>query len=341
MFTSRWKAIRRVALAAIVLYVLTAVASPAMASPSARADSASPARPAKPLTSAVVFARFWLHNIASKPGIAACNGKLYAAFTDNVSSSHSIYITSTATPTTTSSWPDPVPINEQSQQIAGPALACWQGHLYIAWAGTNSGHSLNTGYYTDGSPNLSNKHTFTDSTFDSPDIAPFSVDGRLYIVWRGTSNSTINVMSSPNGTTWDHKKTFGDTSPIGPSVAEFNGTHGDHVYISWHGTDVNEHVWTGWWDQNNPNVGLQDHTDTGRPSLHDVDLVAAGSFLFDVYITSEGQCIDTTQSTNGVNWDLPISYDPAVHDSATLFNGKIWVTFTNNGGGQFNIGQIP
>jgi hypothetical protein len=296
---------------------------------------AAPAHPAAPLGS-IDFAHQFNAISNAKPGIASCNGKLYVAWTSNTSPYH-IYISRSPNPTSTTSWTTPQKLNDTAQQTTGPSLVYWKSLLYIAWAGTDGATHLYVGYYTDGSPSLSNHKALPDSTLTTPDIAPYSVDGRLYIVWRGTNNTHLNVESSLDGLTWGHKKTFTGTSPLGPAIGEFKGTHGDNLYIAWHGTGTGiQWTWIGYWNQNLPSLGLQDHTNTGFAANFEPDLVAVGSLMYIVFggTTSSGP-LATVQSPDGTTWGRSTTYDEGNHVSATDHAGKIWVAYIPDSGLQW------
>ena len=64
----------------------------------------------------------------------------------------------------------------------------------------------------------------------SPSIA--SLNGRLYLAWKGDGNDNLNVMySTDNGATFGHKYTSPETSPQAPGLCAHNG----QLYITWKG----------------------------------------------------------------------------------------------------------
>jgi hypothetical protein len=121
--------------------------------------------------------------------------------------------------------------------IQTPALASFNGTIYIAWAGTDPGHTLNVAHAVNGA--------FTtpvtpfkggNNTNDGPALVAFN--GRLYLAWTGTdSGHTLNVASSPDGVSFDPPVTpykgQGQNSDWGPALASFNG----RLYLAWTGTD--------------------------------------------------------------------------------------------------------
>ena len=124
-----------------------------------------------------------------------------------------------------------VTLNETS--IDGPGLAFGNGHLFIAWAGMNVGHSLNVISSTD-LRSFSNKVTLSESSLFGPALA-FG-NGRLFLAWVGTDfNHSLNVMSSTDGKTFSNKVTLNESSFAAPALSFVNGK----LFLLWRGTDPN------------------------------------------------------------------------------------------------------
>jgi hypothetical protein len=71
---------------------------------------------------------------------------------------------------------------------------------------------------------------FSDTSPKNPSIA--SLNGRLYIAWKGDGNDNLNVMySSDNGATFGNKYISPETSPQAPALCAHNG----NLYIAWKG----------------------------------------------------------------------------------------------------------
>lgn len=330
--------VRRGLIAAAALCLLAAATGPVMAA------SAHAALPNSTLQNPHLFpssSGSGSSSTSGKPGIAACHGELYVAWTGSASPYHML-ISHTTTPTTPSSWSTPQVLNDSAIQTTGPALACYLNRLYIAWAGTDSSHHLNVGYYTDGNAALNSKHTLTDSTLVTPDIAPFSVNGRLYLVWKGTNNTHINLESSVDGATWDvagSKFTFVSTveSVFGPSITEFNCSSclsGDQMRVAW--TDYNAsgpmYVFTGWF---NGTTTLQDVANTFDQPNFEPDLVAVGTSLYDFYSNALGGDAQLTrgESPDGSYWFDSDWYNAgAPQDSATDYAGHAWLAYRLDAG---------
>src|SRR5579859_7082710 len=82
-----------------------------------------------------------------------------------------------------------------------PALATFNGRLFIAWKGNGNFH-LNVMSSHDGVTfDHATKITFDEFTPVGPALAAF--DGRLFLAWTGTDEfALLNVMSSADGVTW-------------------------------------------------------------------------------------------------------------------------------------------
>jgi len=71
---------------------------------------------------------------------------------------------------------------------------------------------------------------FHDTSPKTPVIA--SLNGRIYMAWKGDGNDNLNVMySDDNGVTFGHKYISPETSPEAPALCVHNG----NLYIGWKG----------------------------------------------------------------------------------------------------------
>jgi len=128
--------------------------------------------------------------------------------------------------------------------VAAPGLTWRDGDLYLAWAGTDSNHSLNLLKWRNTAsgptPNFTEKVTLGDSTEMQPaltDIEGFDVP---FLGWTGRdSNHHLNAMASyDNGATFGLKLIYSDLGEFGPALADLNGM----VYLAWTGRDSDHHV---------------------------------------------------------------------------------------------------
>ncbi len=145
----------------------------------------------------------------SSPAIAGFNDKIYMAVV-NGSSGDRIAITSSSDGG--AKFGNLVDFPERTNTT--PALATFDGRLYIAWRGTNSAHELNVESSTNG-VNWGDKVTLPESSIAGPALA--SVDGRLYISWTGTDPAhELNVESSADGVNFGNRVTLPESSSAGP-----------------------------------------------------------------------------------------------------------------------------
>jgi hypothetical protein len=80
------------------------------------------------------------------------------------------------------------------------------------------------------------KQTLSDTSPLSPSLA--SLNGDIFIAWKGDGNDNLNVMfSTNNGQTFGNKYTSGETSPQAPAICAHNGS----IFIAWKG-DGNDNL---------------------------------------------------------------------------------------------------
>ena len=79
---------------------------------------------------------------------------------------------------------------------AGPALAVFNGQVFMAWAGTDSNNTLNVAAASDGLHFGTPVTVGTNWSHASPTLAAFN--GKLYLAWQGARNS-IAIASSTDG----------------------------------------------------------------------------------------------------------------------------------------------
>lgn len=97
------------------------------------------------------------------------------------------------------------PLTTLSQNsVTGPALAVFNGKLYMAWTGTDNPNHLNVASTSDGI-NFTAPVTLPGNSSVSwagPGLAAFN--GKLYLSFTGGS-SLINIVSSSDGVTWGNQ----------------------------------------------------------------------------------------------------------------------------------------
>jgi|SRR5215472_1374191 len=128
-----------------------------------------------------------------------------------------------------------VQLNEFSPE--GPALAVFNGKLFIAWTGTDGNHSLNVAESSDGL-HFSNAVVFSGES-SIPTAAPSIVafNGKMYLYWTGGFQD-INVATSTDGLHYANKSLVESGGNVMTALGStaVAVAHG-HIYLSWAGTD--------------------------------------------------------------------------------------------------------
>jgi hypothetical protein len=101
----------------------------------------------------------------------------------------------------------------------GPDLGYFNGSILIAWT---TKYEIRIAEYAPGpSPKLTKDHGLGEYSLHAPALEVFK--NRLYIAWTGTDKyALLNVKSSQDGETFDHKSTLPEDSANGPALAVFN-----------------------------------------------------------------------------------------------------------------------
>jgi len=168
------------------------------------------------------------------PALAAFNGKLYIAVT-GTNAQNTLYINSSVDGTT---WPGAFQslAPEAANANAGPALATFQGNLYLAWTGSDS--HLNIMHSADGTTfggkiNLGSVNGLFQST-GSPSLT--ATANYLILSWLsnksngGTPEPIIYSSYSTDGVNWSSvlQTAFGteNVAPYAPAISAFDTTGG-------------------------------------------------------------------------------------------------------------------
>jgi hypothetical protein len=156
------------------------------------------------------------------PALASYNGQLYIAWQSTESQQY-LDIAS-ASPTDGYTFgPSATVANNGTDEYTstGPAMAVYDGELWIAWVSTDSKHSINLAYTTNGTTISAPVLVGTNSTDYTPSLTVF--DGELYIAWTGTdSHHHLNIAYTTNGTTFSDPVQLGsNSSDAGPSIGTF------------------------------------------------------------------------------------------------------------------------
>jgi hypothetical protein len=126
-----------------------------------------------------------------------------------------------------------------------PALATFNGNIWIAWTGSDPQHYLNTMTSTDGGLSFGPPTMLAATSEDGPALTQelsgsLQIPARLVIGWTSVGNHQLNVMS----TTTDAR---GFTAPTTFALTATNGlglysTVPGTFGIAWAGTDPQDHL---------------------------------------------------------------------------------------------------
>ncbi|MBL8510145.1 MAG: exo-alpha-sialidase [Betaproteobacteria bacterium] len=249
-----------------------------------------------------------------KVALAAFNGRVYMAYR-GWGASKNMYICSTANGTTWGTQSSITDSNDAKTQ-SSPALAAFNGRLYLAYQGANS-DNLYICSSSDG-VNFGDQTEITKQnsaeTTSQPALAAFN--GRLYLAYRGTGLSTnLYVCSSSNGTDWGSQTNVSDqngaasTTTAGPALAAFEGK----LYLGWEGasgTGINGAALYVCASSNGTEWGPQTNLEdaNGAEGYDGLSLAATSNTLFAIYHGAHtaqfyGCGFDgTTWSTNQINF---------------------------------------
>jgi hypothetical protein len=186
---------------------------------------------------------------------------------------------------------------------------------------------------------LYDKTVITNNTTPmAPSIA--SLNGRLYIAWKGEGNDNLNVMySADNGATFGQKYTSGETSPQAPALCAHNG----NLYIAWKG-DGNDNL-------NVAQVVISGNNITGfanKKTLPDTSPLSPSLASFEgcLYIAWKGDGNDNLNveysadngNTFGHKYTSPETSPQAPGLAAS--GNTLFITWKGDGNNNLNVAQV-
>lgn len=170
-----------------------------------------------------------LHSSAG-PGLAALGDKLYLVWRADYSGLFWSRFDG-------SSWTNPQVVYGTGTD-GDPALAVFDGRLYLAWRGVNPDQSI---YWTTfNGTSWAPQQQINVHTTHGPALA--TLDNKLYLVWKGMDTDQNLWWSSFDGNAWADQQEIPDTvTSTGPALAGFGGK----LYIFWKGLDTDQTIrWT-------------------------------------------------------------------------------------------------
>jgi len=183
-----------------------------------------------------------------------------------------------------------------------------------------------------------NKVVLGDTSPKSPALA--SLNGRLYLAWKGDGNDFLNVMySSDNGRTFGNKYTSKETSPQAPALCVHNG----NLYISWKG-DGNDNL-------NVAQVTIAGNSITGfanKVTLGDTSPLSTSMASFNgrLYLAWKGDGNDFLNveysSDNGRTFGNKYTSKETSPQAPALcvHNANLYISWKGDGNDNLNVAQV-
>ena len=182
------------------------------------------------------------------------------------------------------------------------------------------------------------KTVLGDTSPVSPSIA--SLNGRLYIAWKGDGNDHLNVMySSDNGANFGNKLVSGETSPQAPSLC----VHNNNLYIAWKG-DGNDNL----------NVAIVNQAGNAITGFSNKVTLGDTSPLTPVLASLNGRLYIAWRGDGNDNLNLMCSTDNG-HTFGNKFtsgetspqapglcahNGNLYITWKGDGNDHLNVATV-
>ncbi|WP_226990808.1 DUF3344 domain-containing protein [Methanosarcina acetivorans] len=187
-------------------------------------------------------------------------------------------------------------------------------------------------------PGFSNKVTLGDTSPVSPTLA--SLNGRLYLAWKGDGNNNLNVMySADNGMTFGNKYTSSETSPESPALC----VHNNSLYIAWKGNGSN-YLNVAQVTMNGDNI-----TDfSNKVTLGDTSPVspALASLNGRLYLAWKGDGNNNLNvmysADNGMTFGNKYTSSETSPESPALcvHNNSLYIAWKGNGNNYLNVAQV-
>jgi hypothetical protein len=272
---------------------------------------------------------------ASSTSAVEFEGKFYKAWVDKTNQDSQGknfgYIHISVSPNLVN-WPQNFSIPEKADET--PALAVYNGRLYVAWLRATEAGSLTHHIEVESS---SDGVQFGDAEIlpEKSDYAPAlaSASGQLYLAWVGLDKH-LNVESSTDREGFGNKVTLSETSSASPALAEFDG----RIYLAWTGTDKAHHLNIASspdgvnWDSK---VTLAETVSGGGGGIAYAgpSLAAFDGRLYVAWNGNDpGNHINVASSSDGVTFGNRVTYAESCRDasgpSLVTFKGKLYVSWT-------------
>ena len=182
------------------------------------------------------------------------------------------------------------------------------------------------------------KQTLADTSPMSPALA--SLNGRIYIAWKGDGNNNLNLMySSDNGQTFGNKYTSGETSAEAPALV----VHNNNLYIGWKGNgNDNLNVAMVQFSGNNI-TGFVNKNTLGDTSQLSPSLASLNGNLYIawkgdgndnlniMYSTNNGQSFGNKYTSGETSPQAP---------ALAVYNGNLFIGWKGDGNDNLNVSLV-
>lgn len=168
-----------------------------------------------------------------------------------------------------------------------------------------------------------------------------SLNGRLYIAWKGDGNDNLNVMvSTDNGATFHNKFVSGETSPRAPALAAHNG----RLFIAWKG-DGNDllNVAAVNLDGAGSPTGFFNKVVLGDTSPLSPSLASAGGQLYLAWRGDGNDLLNVMVSTdNGASFGHKLVPAETSSQAPVLgtFKGALMIGWKGDGNDNLNVARV-
>ena len=227
-------------------------------------------------------------------------------------------------------------VTTPSWQVTNSVTDCGQHAVVVSNA--SPGGEVDLFYNSSATAVFTGKVILPDTSPKSPSLA--SLNGRLYLAWKGDGNDNLNVeYSADNGVTFGNKYTSPETSPQAPGLCVHNG----NLYITWKG-DGNDQL-------NVAQVDVSGNTITGfsnKVVLPDTSPVSPSlaSLNGRLYLAWKGDGNDNLNveysadngATFGHKYTSPETSPQA--PGLCVHNGSLYITWKGDGNDQLNVAQV-
>jgi hypothetical protein len=272
------------------------------------------------------------------PSLASFNGNLYLAWKGDGNDNLNVMVSTDNGQSFGNKYTSP----ETSDDA--PALATDGSNLYIAWKGSGN-DNLNVAVVaidpaTGRATGFSNKVILGDTSPVRPALA--SLNGSLYLAWKGDGNDNLNVMvSTDSGQTFGNKYTSPETSPAAPALGVNDGS----LFIGWKG-DGNDNLNVAVVDideQTGIPTGFSNKVTLGDTSPVGPTLTSLNGYLF---LGWKGDGNDNLNimfsSDDGQNFGNKYTSPETSPDSPALatHNGNLYIAWKGDGNDNLNVSLV-